>query len=308
MLRTHRVHGFAATASSMVERILEASDALGQWLSSNRLRLNQDKTQHIWRGSRAQFKKLSKIDSDSLRLRFTNVHFSSSDRESVIFDLFLDSVLSLSVYLIMQQCLSLLFLIGLYVNSVTSANLSICNFASFHEFGPCFDLRQGWLWKYGLHRFFMNKCFYRPKLQAILSAAALLIGNHEVLPHLFFRNSLHWLSIRQRIQFKICSIVRNCLSGSAPHYLKVFCTRISSLASRSSLRYSTRCYQIVLRTGTCMPGSFTTGKTTVPTGTSNLCPLETFFIHPLISSASTWKYPSLPVSEDTDQSFERLCC
>jgi len=55
-----------------------ASDVLDRWQSSNRLRLNQDKTQHIWLGSRAQ---LSKIDFDPLRLRFPNVHISSSVRD-----------------------------------------------------------------------------------------------------------------------------------------------------------------------------------------------------------------------------------
>ena len=39
---------------------------------------NQDKTQHIWFGSRAQ---LSKIDFGSLRFRFPNVHFSTSVRD-----------------------------------------------------------------------------------------------------------------------------------------------------------------------------------------------------------------------------------
>ena len=70
---TFIIHGRAATASSMVAEILEASDALYRWLSSDRLRLNQDKAQHI---SRAQ---LSKIYSDFLRLRFLKVvlHFSS---------------------------------------------------------------------------------------------------------------------------------------------------------------------------------------------------------------------------------------
>src|SRR6218665_3866117 len=52
------------------------------------------------------------------------------------------------------------------------------------------------------------------------------------------RHSLHWLSVHQRIQFKVCSLVRNCLTGSAPQYLKA-CRRIpvSSIPSRSTLRF-----------------------------------------------------------------------
>jgi len=87
------LHSPAATDSSMVECFLEASDALHRWLSSNRLRLNQDKTHHIWLVSRAQ---LSKFDFDSLRLRYPNVHFSSSVRDlGFILDPVLTSILSI---------------------------------------------------------------------------------------------------------------------------------------------------------------------------------------------------------------------
>ena len=70
--------GPADTAAAIVERILEASAALDRWLPSNRLRLNQDKTQYIGLGSRAQ---LTKDNADSLRLQFPNMHFSSSVRD-----------------------------------------------------------------------------------------------------------------------------------------------------------------------------------------------------------------------------------
>src|ERR1043165_9167987 len=55
----------------MVERLLEASSAIDAWLSSNRLRLNPDKTQFIWLGGRFH----------SLHLRFPHIHFSSSVRD-----------------------------------------------------------------------------------------------------------------------------------------------------------------------------------------------------------------------------------
>src|SRR5688572_33052120 len=60
------------------------------------------------------------------------------------------------------------------------------------------------------------------KLQSILNAAARLIGGIAKFDHIsyFIRDSLHWLPIRQRIQFKVCSLMRSCLAGSAPHYLR----------------------------------------------------------------------------------------
>ena len=74
----------------------------------------------------------------------------------------------------------------------------------------------------------------------------------------FICDSLHWLPIRQRIQFKVCSIMRNCLAGSAPHYLRSYCTLVSSLPSRSTFRSSTRGYLVVprVRTSTVQSRSF----------------------------------------------------
>src|SRR5688572_1248896 len=80
------------------------------------------------------------------------------------------------------------------------------------------------------------------KLQSILNAAARLIGGIAKFDHIsyFIRDSLHWLPIHQHIQIKVCSLMRSCLAGSAPHYLRAFCTPVSSLHSRSSLRSSQR--------------------------------------------------------------------
>ena len=48
------------------------------------------------------------------------------------------------------------------------------------------------------------------KLQSFLNAAVRLIWGIPKFSHnsSFFRNSIHWLPIRQRIQFKICSLMR----------------------------------------------------------------------------------------------------
>src|SRR6218665_2609915 len=54
------------------------------------------------------------------------------------------------------------------------------------------------------------------KLQSILNAAARLRGGTTKFSHVSFavRNSLHYLPIRKLIQFKICYLIRNCLTGS----------------------------------------------------------------------------------------------
>jgi len=70
--------------------------------------------------------------------------------------------------------------------------------------------------------------------------------------HSFQRDKRH---IRQRIQFKICFLMRNCLTGSAPQYLKAYCIPVSSIPSRSTLRSSARGHLVVPRTRTSMTQS-----------------------------------------------------
>src|SRR6218665_2175175 len=95
------------------------------------------------------------------------------------------------------------------------------------------------------------------KVQSVLNAAARLIGGIQKFSHIssFIRNSLHWLPIRQCIQFKTCSLMRNCLTGSAPQYLKAYCIPVSSIPSRSTLWSSAWGHLVVPRTRTSMTQS-----------------------------------------------------
>ena len=76
------------------------------------------------------------------------------------------------------------------------------------------------------------------RLQSILRAAARLVlqlpGWASVSN--LMRVQLHWLSIPQRIQFKLCSVVYRCLHNMAPVYLRDLCMPISLLEGRSHLR------------------------------------------------------------------------
>ena len=76
------------------------------------------------------------------------------------------------------------------------------------------------------------------RLQSILRAAARLVlqlpGWASVSNLMCMQ--LHWLSIPQRIQFKLCSVVYMCLHNMASIYLLDLCVPISSLEGRSHLR------------------------------------------------------------------------
>ena len=60
------------------------------------------------------------------------------------------------------------------------------------------------------------------------------------------RDELHWLSVPQRVKFKLGTMMHRCLQNSAPQYLCDYCIPVANVATCSQLR-STSCYQIVVR-------------------------------------------------------------
>ena len=67
--------GKAGEAESMISRVTECIADIDIWMSSNRLKLNSDKTQFIWLGSRYQ---RQKVDITSIQLGINEVKFQSS--------------------------------------------------------------------------------------------------------------------------------------------------------------------------------------------------------------------------------------
>src|SRR6218665_2264226 len=69
------------------------------------------------------------------------------------------------------------------------------------------------------------------QLQSVVNAGARLIGGIPKLGHIseFIRAELHWLPMHRRIAFKILMLMRNCLAGQAPVYLRELCVPVSSL-------------------------------------------------------------------------------
>jgi len=44
------------------------------------------------------------------------------------------------------------------------------------------------------------------------------------------RNELHWLSVPQRVKFKLGTMMFRCLRHSVPRYLSDFCTPVANVA------------------------------------------------------------------------------
>ena len=62
---------------------------------------------------------------------------------------------------------------------------------------------------------------------------------------------LHWLPVRQRVQFKLAVLVFKALHGQAPQYLKDDCQLVAA-AGRRQLRSSDAVTCLVPRTRTCL--------------------------------------------------------
>ena len=90
------------------------------------------------------------------------------------------------------------------------------------------------------------------RLQSVLNAAARLISNKRKFDNItpVLRDQLHWLLIRQRIEFKIAVFVRNAVHGRGPTYLGCTCNPVREVDARSHLRSAARGDLTVPRTRT----------------------------------------------------------
>src|ERR1043165_8005219 len=75
------------------------------------------------------------------------------------------------------------------------------------------------------------------QLQSVLNAAARLIGGIPKFGHIsgFIQEEQHCLPMQKRIEFKIIMLMRNCLAGQAPVYLRELCVHVLSMAGRRFL-------------------------------------------------------------------------
>ena len=98
------------------------------------------------------------------------------------------------------------------------------------------------------------------KLQHIQNAAARLVTDTRKYDHITpVLRDLHWLPIRQRIVFKLTTMVYKCQHGLCPSYLEEDCILLSATRGRQHLRSAGRLELLVPRTRTVTfgPRAFT---------------------------------------------------
>jgi len=198
-------------------------------MSSNRLKLNAEKKQFTCLGTRYQ---LAIIDGSNLLVNGSAVDFL---RAVTCLGVTLDQELTFADHIrrptgrcfhSLRQLHSIRRIlttdtITTLVNALVVSRIDYCNavLAGMHDI----HLRQH---------------------QRVLNAAARLIARKRkydsVSISATLRDALHWLPIRQRVEFKLSVLVFNCMHNMAPSYLSTMCQPVADNAGRRHLRSAAR--------------------------------------------------------------------
>ena len=241
----------ASNARTAVRRFVSCTEKIESWMSCNRLRMNAEKTQVIWIGSRQQ---LAKVDIEELQLLSANVHFSTTVSNLGVH---FDSQLTMRDH-VTATCRSCFFqlrqLRAIRSSLTTDAAKTLAQAFVGGRLDYCNSLLYG-----------VSKDLLR-RLQSVQNAAARFITGARKYDHISpVLRDLHWLPLRQRIIFKIATLMHQCLNGLAPSYLATDCIAISSMPGRRQLRSAASGQLYIPRTKTMTfgPRSFKVSGPTI---------------------------------------------
>jgi len=225
-----------AFASVSMQRFIACVERIDAWMHSKRLRMNADKTQLVWLGTRQQ---LAKLITTELPLLSVLIKPSSA-----VLDLGvnIDGQLTMAdhVAMLRRSCLFQLCQLRMVTSSLTleSAKTLVHAFVS-SRLDYCNSLL------YGIADGLLTK------LQTVQNAAARVVTGTRKFDHITpVLRQLYWLPVCQRITFKLAMITFKCLYGLAPSYLADVCTPVSSVVGRWQLRSVNSGALVVPRTRT----------------------------------------------------------
>lgn len=221
------LHADACSCAAQLLTVIACIDDICSWMSSNRLKLNMDKTQFIWLGTAQQ---LEKVNIQTVTLADVDIHVSDT---VTCLGVVIDSTLTFAenvkkragnCFYQLRQLRTVRRTLSIdaaktLVHSVISNRVDYCN-----------SLLYG-----------MSAVHLRP-LQSVLNASARLITGKRKYDHITdtMRDDLHWLPVRQRIEYKLCTLVSKCLRRTAPPYLADMCVPVSATVGRLHLRSAAR--------------------------------------------------------------------
>ena len=200
--KSFRARSEEKTTISLLE---DATGTIKTWMDHNRLKMNNSKTEFIMYGSRQQLSKIETTNIDTNGVTITKsdcIRYLGAD---------LDEMLSLKKMVnrkcrvaignlqelkIIRKCLTksaaTKVALGLVISHLDYAN-------ALYSGIPDIDIK---------------------KLQRIQNMAAkAVVGYDRYDSSTAALKALHWLPIRSRIKFKVCTLVFRSLQGTAPSYL-----------------------------------------------------------------------------------------
>jgi len=184
---------------------------INHWMSANRLKLNMDKTELIWTGT-----------------KYTVTSRNAS---------FLSLRLGADVIPPSQHVHRL----GVVISTVLGLEKRVSNVSAtcFRNLRQLQHIRHSLSTEYAttlVHAFVTSRIDYcnvvfvgapksvTGKLKRVLNAAARLVSGTRKVDHgltQLLHADLHWFDVPQRIKYKLCMMMRRCQDGTAPQYLAV---------------------------------------------------------------------------------------
>jgi len=218
-------------------RLLTCIADIEKWMSSNRLKLNADKTEFIWFGTRQQ---LAKLRSVPLLMKGQLIAPLDKVRDLGVI---LDSELSMDAHArnVVRSCFYQLRQLRSVRKSLPTdarRTLAVGFIASRADY--CNGVLHG-----------VSAQVIR-RLQMVLNAAARLVVGAGKFDHItpVLRDVLHWLPVRQRILFKVAVTAFDCIRGTGPAYFQHVCEPVADICGRTHLRSAKRHDMVVPRTRT----------------------------------------------------------
>jgi exonuclease III len=190
---------------NLLTRTSDCYSDVKNWMTNNKLKLNDDKTESILISTR---QKLSQLPPLSLQLCNTAVPITDSAKNLGVH---IDSTLSMQNFVSQtaKTCyyhLRRISLIRKHLSTEATAKLILCFIMSRIDY--CNSLL------FGVNESSTNT------LQRIQNNAARLVLRKKKTDHISpLLTQLHWLPVSKRIQYKLDTICYKCLNNAAPVYL-----------------------------------------------------------------------------------------
>ena len=199
------------SAAAAVQSVEECCAVIKTWMSSNRLKLNDEKTEAILCGSDAN---RQKVPLASIKVGTSEITLTETVRDLGVW---IDSGLTMvpHVSMVVRACFFHLRALGRLrpmLNKRTAQAVAVSLIQSR------LDYCNSCLW--GLPQNQLQR------LQRVQNTAARIVSRTKKCDHITpVLRDLHWLPIEKRISHKILSLVYSCLDGTAPLYLQELVSR-----------------------------------------------------------------------------------